>query len=157
MQSPSPPLRSLSFTPPRILNTHLIKQERKIGYPQDSNQGFPDQEHVVINNNLEPAEWEPPLREPKVQLIIWSLKKFSTPIHKVLKETWKHLTSLKLWKRSQIPHPSPRVASTSNRTKINHYWLNHQQTIHVYTHTHTHTTLRHSHAKRLREAHEPLE
>ena len=88
---------------------------------------------------MEPAEWEPPLREPEVQLIIWSLKKFSTPIHKILKETWKHLTSLKLWKRSQIPHPSPRVASISNRTKTNHHWLNHQQTIHVYTHTHTHT------------------
>ena len=88
---------------------------------------------------MEPAEWEPPLREPEVQLIIWSLKKFSTPIHKILKETWKHLISLKLWKRSQIPHPSPRVASTSNRTKTNHHWLNHQQTIHVYTHTHTYT------------------
>ena len=42
---------------------------------------------------------------------------------------------LKLCKCSQIPHPSPKEASTSNRTKINHHLLNHLQTLHTHTHT----------------------
>ena len=51
------------------------------------------------------------------------------PIHKVLEYSWRHFTSLELCKCSQIPRPSPRVASTPNRTKTNHHWLNHQQTL----------------------------
>ena len=33
---------------------------------------------------------------------------------------------------SQIPHPSTKVASTCNRTKINHHRLNHLQTLHTH-------------------------
>ena len=37
--------------------------------------------------------------------------------HKVLKQPWRHFTSLKLYKCFQIPQPSSRVISTSNRIK----------------------------------------
>ena len=47
-----------------------------------------------------------------------------------------HFTSLKLRKCSQIPHSSPSVVSTANRTKTNHHCL----TIYKYS---THTKLRH--------------
>ena len=43
-----------------------------------------------------------------------------------------HFASMKLRKCFQIPYTSPRVASTPNRTKINHHWLNHLQIL--YTH-----------------------
>ena len=65
--------------------------------------------------------------------------RFCIPIHKVLKQPLRHFTSLKLCNCSQIPPPSLRVAPT--RSKTNHRWLNHLQTLH--THTHTHTKLRH--------------
>ena len=50
--------------------------------------------------------------------------------------------------RSHTHHPE--VASTSNRTKYNHHWLNHLQTLHTHTraraHTDTHTHTRtHTH------------
>ena len=54
-------------------------------------------------------------------------------IHKVLQQPWRHFTSLKLCKCSQMPHSSPRVAPTLNTTKINHHWFHHLQTL--YTHT----------------------
>ena len=59
-----------------------------------------------------------PRREPAVQLLMEG-------------SLIKHFTSLKLWKRSQIPQPSPRVTLTLNksRTKTNHHWLNHLQTL----------------------------
>ena len=56
--------------------------------------------------------------------------KLYIPVLKVLEYCWRHFTYLKLYKCSQIPHPSPRVASVPNRTKTNRYWLNH-----LYTHT----------------------
>ena len=37
--------------------------------------------------------------------------------HKVLKQRWRHFTSLKLCQCSQIPQPPPRVTSTFNRMK----------------------------------------
>ena len=37
--------------------------------------------------------------------------------HKVLKQRWRHSTSLKLCQCSQIPQPPPRVTSTFNRMK----------------------------------------
>ena len=59
-------------------------------------------------------------------------KKITTRIHIVLEPPWRHFTSLKLWKCSQILHPSPRVASTSIKIKTNHHWLNNLQTLHTY-------------------------
>ena len=59
-------------------------------------------------------------------------KKNYIPIHKVLEQPWRHFTSLKLCKCFQVPHPSPRVTATSSRTKANHHWLNHLQTLHTY-------------------------
>ena len=37
--------------------------------------------------------------------------------HKVLKQRWRHFTSLKLCQCSQIPQPPPKVTSTFNRMK----------------------------------------
>ena len=37
--------------------------------------------------------------------------------HKFFEQPWRHFTSLKLCQCSQIPQPSPRVTSTSNRIK----------------------------------------
>ena len=37
---------------------------------------------------------------------------FCIPIHQVFEQPWRHFTSLKLCKCSQIPHPSTRVSST---------------------------------------------
>ena len=42
----------------------------------------------------------------------WIMLIASAWIHKVLEQLWKHFTSLKLCKCSQISHISPRVAST---------------------------------------------
>ena len=47
-------------------------------------------------------------------------KKNYISIHKVLEQTWRHFTSLKLCKCSQIPHSSPRVTSTTNRNTLNY-------------------------------------
>ena len=57
---------------------------------------------------------------------------FYIPIHKVLEKPRKLFTSMKLCKCSQIPHPSTKVVSTSNRTKFKHHWLNHLQTLHTH-------------------------
>ena len=71
---------------------------------------------------IEPAAWESPKlgtcsstnngREPQ-NFKYPSIKSCNNPGN----------IPLKLCKCSQIPHSSPRVASTSNRTKTNHYWL----------------------------------
>ena len=84
--------------PPLILNTNFIKWESKIGHAQDSSWGSPDWQSADITTNWEPAEWESHYWKPEVQL-------------------------LKLCKCSQIPLPSPRVASSSNGTKTKHHWL----------------------------------
>ena len=77
----------------------------------------------------EPADWESPWLGTRSSTNNGGVTKFYTPIHKVLEKPWKHFTSLKLCKCSQIPHPSPRVASTSNRTETNHHWLKYLQTL----------------------------
>ena len=53
-------------------------------------------------------------------------------IHKVLEQPRRNVTSPRLWKLSQIPHPSPRLTSTSNRTKTDQNWLNRLQTLHTH-------------------------
>ena len=60
-----------------------------------------------------------------LQLFNERISKFYIPIHKVLEQPLIHLAPLKLCKGSQIPHPWPRVASTSNRIKTHHHWLYH--------------------------------
>ena len=47
-----------------------------------------------------------------LQLLLRKVIIFYIPIHKVLEQPWRHFTSLKLCKCSQIPHPSTRVSST---------------------------------------------
>ena len=54
--------------------------------------------------------------------------RFYIPIHKVLERPWRNFTFLKLCKCYQIPPTPLRTASTPNKTKINHNWLNHLQT-----------------------------
>ena len=100
--------------PPLILGRNFIKRELKNCYPYD-------REAAVITTNWEPTEWDSPYLEPAVQLIIRS-GSLATPcnIHKVLQQTWRHFTSLKLCKCSQIPHSSPRVTSTTNRNTLNY-------------------------------------
>ena len=100
--------------PPLILGRNFIKRELKNCYPYD-------REAAVITTNWEPTEWDSPYLEPAVQLIIRS-GSLATPcnIHKVLQQTWRHFTSLKLCKCSQIPLPSPRVTSTYNRNALNY-------------------------------------
>ena len=66
-----------------------------------------------------------------------------------MEKPWRRFISWKLRKYSQIPQPSPRVASTSNRTKDNHHWINHLQ----HSTWNKYVTLL---AKRLRETHKPL-
>ena len=46
------------------------------------------------------------------QLLLRKVIIFYIRIHKVLEQPWRHFTSLKLCKCSQIPHPSTRVSST---------------------------------------------
>ena len=89
--------------------------------PADSEHKF---QKLGIENllRIEPAAWESPKlgtcsstnngREPQ-NFIYPSIKSWNNPGN----------IPLKLCKCSQIPHSSPRVASTSNRTKTNHYWL----------------------------------
>ena len=79
---------------------------------------------LVIGN---PLSWIPTTGNLKIRGGR-SPKIFFIPIHKVLDEPWRNLTSLKLCKCSHVPHLSPRVISTSNRTKTNHHYLDHLQT-----------------------------
>ena len=113
-QFQSPLLRSQDFMPPLILDRNFIKWELKNCYPYD-------RDAAVINTSWEPNEWDTPYLEPAVQLIIRS-GSLATPcnIHKVLQQTWRHFTSLKQCKCSQIPLLSPRVTSTSNRNALNY-------------------------------------
>ena len=108
---------------PLILNTNLIKGKSKIGYPLNRIWDLLDWKRAVITTTTLCSSAIP------IRLGI-TLETFHFP------ETVNVLRS--------HPHPSPRVASTPNRTKTNHHLLNHVQTLHTYTHTHTHT---HTHIK----------
>ena len=84
---------------------------------------------------LRKIDFELPVWEPGIITTISSsatspatLKAFAS-ILKVLEYCWRHFTYLKLYKCFQILHPSPRVTSTLNRTKINYHWLNHLQAL----------------------------
>ena len=61
------------------------------------------------------------------------LLQFYVSIQKVLEQLWRYFTFLKLFKCSWILHALPRVASTPSRTKTNHYWLYHLQTLNYTT------------------------
>ena len=61
-----------------------------------------------------PKQQDEILRWPRVLI---SLSNTSNENHLVLEQPWRHFTSLKLSQCSQIPQPSPRVTSTSNRIK----------------------------------------
>ena len=50
-----------------------------------------------------------------IQLLLKRALIFHIPIHKASEQPWRHVTSLKLCKCSQISHPSPKVALTSCR------------------------------------------
>ena len=63
-------------------------------------------------------------------LLIYTKRKTKT--WKIGLTTRPHFIFLKLSKCSKIPHPSPRMGSTPNRTKTNHHWLNHLKIL--YTH-----------------------
>ena len=49
--------------------------------------------------------------------VLISLSNTRNENHIVLQQPWRHFASLKQYHCSQIPQPSPRVASNSNRTK----------------------------------------
>ena len=53
-----------------------------------------------------------------LQLLLWRVIILYIPIHKVLEQPWRHFTSLKLCKYSQILQPLPRLTSTSVRWHI---------------------------------------
>ena len=59
---------------------------------------------------------------------------FYISISKVLEQSWRAFTSLKLCKCSQNPHPVYRQHQTP--TKTNHHLLNHLQTLHTHTKLH---------------------
>ena len=122
----SPQLGSQNFMLLLILNTNLLIRKSKIGYPQNTIWDRLDWEPAVITATL------------YVHRLMGRAFRFYIPIYKVLEQTWKYFTSLKLCKCSQIPHSLPRIVSTPNRTKTNHHQLNHRQT----TRTHTHQVTR---------------
>ena len=108
-----------------ILNTNLIKQKSKIGYPKDSIRdiliGNPQAyRYTIFNTNGESLKVL--YTHPKSLGI--TLDTFHFP------ETMQVFSN---------PTPTPRIASTPNRAKTNHNWLKHQQTLNTNTHTHTHT------------------
>ena len=86
-------------------------------------------------NNLRKKElpwpWERMNRNLATHMIwIWRCeesKKILYTIHNFLEQPWRHFTSLKLYKCSQIPLTSTRVTSISSNKKNSH-WLNHLQT-----------------------------
>ena len=88
--------KTTRFHAPLLLNTNLVKQEPKIA-------GYLGQ----------------PLTQPLSynQLLLNRVLIFDIHIYKVFKWPWRHFTSLKLCKCSQIPYPSAKVSSTSNITK----------------------------------------
>ena len=95
-QCRSPLVRPQNFMPPLLLNTNFVKQEPKIA----GHLGQPLTQPLSYN-----------------QLLLNRVLIFDVPIYKVFKWPWRHFTSLKLCKCSQIPYPSARVSSTSNITK----------------------------------------
>ena len=104
---------------PLILNTNLIKGKSKIGYPLNRIWDLLDWKRAVITTTTLCSSAIP------IRLGI-TLETFHFP------ETVNVLRS--------HPHPSPRVASTPNRTKTNHHLLNHVPTLHTYTHTLSYAT-----------------
>ena len=96
--------QSTNSCPPLLLKINMIKQE-SIELATNGNQdGVPQIGY----------KWSQPLYYLQL-LLLRRVIMFYISVHKVLEQPWRHFTSLKLWKCSQIPHPSIRVASTSRR------------------------------------------
>ena len=69
-----------------------------------------------VGNSLQPLH--------HVLLVIRWISTLCVTIFVVLEKPWRHFTTLKLCKCSQIPNPSHRIAPTANLTKTNCRWLN---------------------------------
>ena len=104
---------------PLIQNTNLIKRESKLSIHRF-------QTGVPLTLNLQS------LLLHLVQLTAWGVLKFNIPIYKVLEQSWrKNLTSLKLCKCCQNPHPASREYHQTP-AKTNHHCLNHLQTLRIH-------------------------
>ena len=88
-------IRILKFYDPLIQNTNLIKRESKLTIYRFRT-GVP----LILNLQSWPLHL--------VQLTVWDVLNFHIPIYKVLEQSWRNLTSLKMCKCSQNPHPASR-------------------------------------------------
>ena len=107
----------IKLYPPLDLNTKFIKGEIKNCFLLGFDPNFPGWETTIITSRL----------NSDVTVFL----QFYISIQKVLEQLWKYFTFLKLCKCSWILHPLPREASTPIRTKTNHNWLYHLQTLHT--------------------------
>ena len=101
-----------------ILNTNFIKRESKIGQPQVSNGDLPDWEPTVITTT--PCS-------------TYNMKGSHEPVFKVLEQSRKPFTSLKLCKCSKNPHSAFRVASNSNKKPMTICLIIYKRTLHTHT------------------------
>ena len=96
-----------------------------------------DKNCFFLGLDLISLDWEPAVITCRLKSDIMVLLQFYISIQKVLEQPWWYFPFLKLCKCSWILHPLPRVASTPNRTKTNHYWLDHLQALHTLNYTTT--------------------
>ena len=93
---------------PVILNTKFIKRESKTSYPQYLTQDLPDCEPTFITTTR--CLTYSMMR--RLKLLYIHLQQF-----KVLEQSWRLFTFLKLCKCSKNPHSASRVASNSNKNQ----------------------------------------
>ena len=98
-----------------------------------------DKNCLFLGFDLRFPGWEATAIIPILHSDITVFLKFYISIHKVLELPWRYFTPMKLSKCCQFLHPSPKVASTPNRTKTNHPSLNHLETLHIHWVTPLHT------------------
>ena len=125
----------------KVPNQVLQLSENGMLLPQNetlSSIGFEHKVHKRRDKNCFLLEFDlrSPGREPAVKTFrlhsnITVLLKFYRSIHKVLGQR-RYFTPMKLCECFLSLHPLPKVASTLDRTKINHPWLNHLQTLHTH-------------------------
>ena len=104
----------------KIENNHSIRTEIKLGLPVSESSTKISKYHAPTGSKH---------KFNKGIIENWSPIEFKLGFPGLRIRSHNHQL-LKLCKCSQIPLPPPRVASASNRTKTNHHWLSHLQTLH---------------------------
>ena len=77
-----------------------------------------DKNCFLLGFDLKSLGWEPTVITCRLHSDITVLLKFYISMHKVLEQSGRYFTPMKLWKCSQSLHPLPKVASTPGIEQI---------------------------------------